>query len=446
MNGMDTFLKPVLAVKDMTGNNQKRTKQKMSKMDTINKKITEIIIRKDLYPRQEEDLSKIVTYSENLEVLPPILINQDNILIDGLHRLKAHQHAKKEDILVEVEKTENDNQIFLRAIETNSTHGLQLSNKDKQSIAVRLFDGKNRDRLLKSLSVSDRTFRNWTANKARQLEDERNDEIMRLFLRCFTQEEIAEKTGEPRQTITDIIQKLKENAENGKIAEIGKAFKPFLYTIWSLPKINNEVKHFGAFPMEYMESLLYYHTKPFEVVYDPFAGGGTTIDACKKWYRRYYVSDLNPIEIRKDDINKWDINTGLPKELPVPDLVFLDPPYWKQAQGEYSKQKEDLGNLELKDFYSVFQNLGKNLNKKMRVGGRVAFVIMPSQYNNTNREYEDHTIRMINIFEGAGFGLKMRYVLPYSTEQYNAQQVTLMKNEKKCMVIHRDLVILEKIE
>ena len=45
----------------------------------MKKEISKITFRKDLYPRFEPDQKKIQEYSENIEKLPPIVINQDNI-------------------------------------------------------------------------------------------------------------------------------------------------------------------------------------------------------------------------------------------------------------------------------------------------------------------------------------------------------------------------------
>lgn len=220
-------------------------------------------------------------------------------------------------------------------------------------------------------------------------------------------------------------------------------FVPFLYNIWNTSKINNEQKHFGNFPIEFMENLLYYYTEPFDIVYDPFAGGGVTIDACKKWYRRYYVSDMNPAVEREGDIKKWKIQDGLPDDFPVPDFVFLDPPYWKQAEGKYSKDKEDLSNMSLKEFYDSMESLVKNLKSKMK-NGRIALVIQPTQWKNDDKSFEDHIIKLISIFEKYKFMEEMRYILPYSSQQYNAQQVEIAKKDKFCLSIIRDLVVFKK--
>ena len=410
----------------------------------MKKKIDEIIFRKDLYPRFEPDVKKIGEYSENVERLPAIVINQDNILIDGWHRIKAHKQAKLDEIDIVVENTESENALYMRSIELNSTHGLQLSYKDKKSIAVKLYDGKNADRLVKALSVSTRTFGGWTSGKTRQMKEERNERILDLYLKCWTQEQIAEDVGIPQQTITDV---LKQITENGKIAEIGKMvnFSPYLYNIWKQLEINNEQKYFGNFPIEYMENLLYYYTEPFDIVYDPFVGGGVTIDACKKWYRRYYVSDLNPIPAREEEIKKWDILDGPPDDLPKPDFVFLDPPYWKQAEGRYSKDKTDLGNMGLDTFYDAMKTFMASLKKKMRAGGRVAFVIQGTQWKN-DLVFEDHAFEFMKMLDGFGFEEEQRIICPYSTQQYNAAQVDKAKKEKIFLNLHRDLVIFKKPE
>ena len=57
------------------------------------------------------------------------------------------------------------------------------------------------------------------------------------------------------------------------MSNFGKDFKPLLYNIWNTPKQDNDRKHFGAFPVVFMENLLYYHTDPSDIVYDPFGGG-----------------------------------------------------------------------------------------------------------------------------------------------------------------------------
>ena len=62
------------------------------------RKVSDIIFREDLYPRINKDPQLVQRYAENIEVLPPIQINQDNILIDGWHRWTAYRKLNSEDI------------------------------------------------------------------------------------------------------------------------------------------------------------------------------------------------------------------------------------------------------------------------------------------------------------------------------------------------------------
>src|SRR3990167_625945 len=104
-------------------------------------KIDEVIWREDLYPRQKQDASLIQRYSENLSVLPPIEVNQHCEIIDGLHRWKAHKLAQSDTISVEITKTASDIELLSLACLRNGKHGLQLSEKDKHNVAIRLYNG-----------------------------------------------------------------------------------------------------------------------------------------------------------------------------------------------------------------------------------------------------------------------------------------------------------------
>ena len=89
-------------------------------------------------------------------------------------------------------------------------------------------------------------------------------------------------------------------------AVIGSAFKdgfkPPLYNVWKEQHKANRSGHSGNTHSTWVGNLLWLYTDPFDVVCDPFAGGGSTIDVCKKRFRRYYVSDLTPIVERESEI------------------------------------------------------------------------------------------------------------------------------------------------
>jgi DNA modification methylase len=215
-------------------------------------------------------------------------------------------------------------------------------------------------------------------------------------------------------------------------------FEPYLYNIWKQKnQDNNNEDHFGSFPLTYMKNLLYYHTEPLDIIFDPFAGGGTTVDTCKEMFRRYYCTDRKVRAGREKEIKKHDIKEGLPDNLPKPDLTFLDPPYWKQAEGKYSNSEDDLGNMKLNEFYESIQKLFNQLVD--RGSKKIALVIQPTQYAN-DFNFEDHVMKFNQMLSNK-YEIEMRYILPYSTQQYNAQMVEKAKEKKECLALHRDLII-----
>lgn len=407
-------------------------------MSTI--KTIEVKIIDDLYPRSKLDTKKIQEYSENIDVLPAIELNQDNILIDGAHRLSAFKQAHVEEIPYTITETNSESELFLLALQRNAIHGLQLSQADKKRHAVKLCGSADDEIIIKSLSISPRTYRDWTSGKREQLKEERDEKILDLYLQCWTQQQIADELSISIGSINGIV----ESFKNGNIAK-NEDFNPQLYNIWSFSKNNNDNDHFGNMPRDIVENMLYYYTNPFDIVFDPFGGGGTTLDVCKSWYRRYYVSDIQPTEIaQQKGVRLHDITTGIPDGLPKPNFVFLDPPYWKQAENMYSEHKTDFGNMSLVDFYTYFEVLFKQVYEKLADKGYMAFIIQNTQWKNEDKHTEPHSHKLWNIAERIGYQFNNIIHVPYSTQQYNAQQVTYAKENKLLLELNREIIIFNK--
>ena len=413
-------------------------------MTTI--KTADVKVIDDLYPRSKLDTKKIQEYSDNIEVLPAIELNQDNILIDGAHRLSAFKQANIEEIPFTVTETNSESELFLLALQRNAIHGLQLSQADKKRHAIKLCGSADDQVIIKSLSISPRTYRDWTKGKKEQLDNERNAKVIDLWLQCYSERSIEDITEIPNATVHRIIEKEKETVlQNGSFAKMKQGFKPQLYNIWSFGKNNNDNDHFGNMPRDIVENLLYYYTEPFDVVFDPFGGGGTTLDVCKSWYRRYFVSDIQPTEIaQQKGVRQHDITTGLPEGLPKPNFVFFDPPYWKQAEKQYTELSNDFGNMSLPDFYTYFEVLFKQVYSKLADGDHMAFIIQNTQWKNEDKHTEPHSHKLWNIAEGIGYQFDNIIHVPYSTQQYNAQQVEFGKKNKLLLELNREIVVFGK--
>ena len=99
---------------------------------------------------------------------------------------------------------------------------------------------------------------------------------------------------------------MEDIGEIGKVAESPKAaaahavdFEPPIYNVWKQQTKTAGSSHFGNSEVRWVDNLLYLYTKPFDVVVDPFAGGGSTIDICKRSLRRYWASDRKPVVERE---------------------------------------------------------------------------------------------------------------------------------------------------
>lgn len=402
-------------------------------------KTTDVVWREDLYPRFEANQSLIQRYAYSLEHLPPIKVSQHNILIDGFHRWKAHQLEGQEEIKAEVIEVQSDKELKRLAYQLNSNHGLQLSNDEKRKYAQEMVGEMTVAELAAVLCVNEATVSRWTSTQREAIKQERDRKIVELYLRGWnTQEGIAEAMGCGIATVNDTLKQF----GNLQLQEIEKTFTPPLYNIWNLAKQDNATdSHFGSFPLYFMKALLHYHTEPLDIVFDPFAGGGTTVDACKEMFRRYYCTDRAVKPGREKDILPHDILAGFPDGLPKPAMLFLDPPYWVLAKNEYSEDETDLGNMTKEMFFEAMNGIADEARR--RKIERIAYLIRPIWETGKDDGWE-WVDPLFQLYESLSdkYTIEARYVLPYSTQQYTGLWVDRAKKERKCLILNRELMVL----
>ncbi len=419
-------------------------------MPAITVKVDDVVFRDDLYPRIEKSPVTVQKYAEDLDVLPPIEINQHNELIDGWHRWTAFKKKEAENLPATVTETASDAELLELAIERNASHGLQLSQEDKKSMARTIYhvtpekerDAKKRH-LAKILSVTERTIREWLSRIDKDSKEARNKRIRELWMACWTQQEIADEVGIVKSEINAICSQTEDLPFANKSAANHEVdFDPPVYNIWKQQFKNSNVpSHFGYTETRWLDNLLYMYTDPLDIVVDPFGGGGSTIDLCKKRWRRYWVSDRKPV-VEREDIREHDVTEGLPALPRWKDvkLVYLDPPYWKQSEGEYSEDPTDLANMEIDEFNTTLAGLLKDFAKKLKSASPayIALIIQPTQWKAPDRQFTDHVGDMLRMVK---LPVDMRYSVPYESQQHNAQMVEWAKEEKKCLVLTREIVV-----
>jgi len=417
-------------------------------------KFKEIKIRDDLYPRgigSDIVLKRIQELSEankNELEKEPVLVNQKNELIDGYLRLMAMKRMQKNsedfDVFVVQLNTRDDRQLKEQMFIYNSRHGTPLDKSAKKQYAQELvkIDNKTSQEVSKILGVSRQTINNWTKKIRLSQKKKQENEILIMRKNGYTQAEIAKRAGILQSTVSRIIEKANSSKINKSSINPSVIFYTNYWNFMKAEKIKNEKEtYFGKTPECYIKNLLYYHTEPNEIIVDFFAGTGTTWHVSDKMSRICYCSDRTPLGGKEHIIKKWDVIDGLPNDLPdVIDLVFLDPPYWGQAEDEYSTSPNDLGNMTIEMYNQTMQKLFDNI-KKHKIK-RVAFLINPTIYVDGEFVFVDHTFDFHDMIKNQ-YDIIARYAL-YSP----SEKLTTLKQKaqdlKKCAIFMRDLVVYER--
>src|SRR5687768_16278384 len=131
-------------------------------------------------------------------------------------------------------------------------------------------------------------------------------------------------------------------------------------TLWDYPSQDYGDTHQGrpgykgATPSYVIWNLLQRYTKENDLIVDPFAGSGTTLDVARDLKRRALGYDVHPA---RKDIFRVDARK-LPPELTAKvDLVFMDPPY--STHLDYGDDARDIGKLDVAngpDYYEAMES------------------------------------------------------------------------------------------
>jgi transposase len=422
-------------------------------MEKVNVKLSEIVFDEGLYPRVEgHNPATVQTYVQDMEQIEAagklISINADGILLDGRHRMLAYKtiaNGGDPEIAVYRYPISSKLESFRLACELQD-RGFALNNHDRQASAKRLYQlgDQSQVEIAKVLGVSAPTVSKWLSRTIKEEKEAKQKKAREMWLACATQEEVAEAVGVTVQTASNWSESF-SNTCLEKVLEFPPGFEPPIYNVWKQQTKTNAVSHFGNSEARWVENLLYLYTEPAGIVVDPFGGGGSTIDVCKKWNRRYYVSDRKPIVAREHEIRLHDLTTGLPS---VPrwkdvDLVYLDPPYWKQAEGQYSDDPTDLANMPLEEFNAALAGIVNEFGKKLKASARttpqhIALIIQPTQWKAPDRGFVDHVGDMLRMVK---LPVDMRYSVPYESQQCTAQMVDWAKANRRCLVLTREIVV-----
>jgi len=399
------------------------------------------------YPRFKWSSETVNMYRLILDKLPAVHVNFDWYILDGYHTYSAYDREGKDKMPVRFLDVANDDILWM-STKLNSAHGLPLTPEEKQDLSSKFVNqGRNVKDIAGLFGVSENTIRySWARETLGKLENEENTKLEELYLRCYTEEEIAEKLKLDRVTVhRRIVQNLSSEKMNNP------PLSQQIYNLWefhTLSPAQEQYKGFpGIMPAQVAENLLWYFTEPFDLIVDPMAGSGTVLDVCLSMRRRCLAYDLLPTrpgEIRKHNI----VKDGLPK-LPLfrksgkvvkPKLLFLDPPYWKQKEGEYSRDETNLANMPLDLFYETVAKIIDEGYEYVSLDGYVAFIIGSGRTHGVAPDYYTEIIKKLK----KPWNIKERIIVPYTTQQFSELQVSQAGKGRFMLKRYRDLVILER--
>jgi predicted transcriptional regulator len=429
-----------------------------------------------------------------------MMVEEKIVCLDGWHRIEACRLYNgfldiepieeievvfwKDEVLDKSEWLEG---LRIESLQANLRHGLRANDTDVKFQAERIVDGRPLDKLAgvvddlaKKFQIPQQRMSDLIGKRVKDRRASRDSKIYALSLLGWTQTEIGEMYGLTQPAVKKIITNTVSGKSNiqqlfyeqdtpvEKIQEIYKYSAPVLwadildektdkerFTIFGKSEYQNDkpiyvdVLNFmsrdprlgieapgniaGQIPM----NLMYLYTDRGDLVIDPMAGGGSTIDACLVMERKCRAYDLSPHPGRYDIIEN-DIRNGLPDGVKLCDLMFLDPPYYNKVEGISGFENPE-------EFYDFLGHLA--LVSKKYVKKEKHVVLLLSDYI----DYEDGTktifaFRAAEIFEKEGLTCVAHFSFPLSLSQFKGRDIENARKKKIVLQKNRDCFVFRRAE
>ena len=297
-------------------------------------------------------------------------------------------------------------------------------------------DGYEED-LLKMVTGDEATLIVWGHALTPEERAQRNNLIFDLWLAGETTRKIAEKVSMPHQHISRII----NLARQARLEGMCQTEKPPIYNVWNYslcdPRFGQDYP--GRIPGQAVVNLLLWLTKPLDLVVDPMAGGGTTVDACRYLMRRYRCFDIDP---KRPDIHPWDIRQGFPHLPQKPALIFLDPPYWRLKRDEYSRDGAAMGSYE--EWLAFMKKLARDSFRTVRDGGHVALMVESFLDERETGHFLYLNRDCLELFEKAGFEGIQEIAVNMPSQIKSFRDVEYAKRKGILLDLKRELFVFRR--
>ena len=209
----------------------------------------------------------------------------------------------------------------------------------------------------------------------------------------------------------------------------------------------SQVKFPGVAPLNLVKAVLAYFSKPGDHIVDPMAGSGTLGLACRDMVSRSCECfDLNPspepvYPITCHNLKNKEGNPNLP-QCQKPDLVFLDPPYWRLKQDEYSQ--DGVAMTSYQEWLSFMKKLAKDSFKTLKPGGHIALFIESFLDERETGKFLFLNRDCLELFEVCGFEGIQEISLNMPSQIKSFRDVTYAKKKQILLDLKREVFVFRK--
>jgi len=148
-------------------------------------------------------------------------------------------------------------------------------------------------------------------------------------------------------------------------------------TFWDFPRQSygltpkGDNKYPGVTPALIIYNMVWRYTDPGDLVVDPMAGSGTTLDVCREERRRCICYEIAPT---RPDVVKNDAR-NIPLEDNSVDMIFIDSPYGDNIK--YNDDPDCIGKISCEDekFYDELEKVMKECYRILKPGKVLGWLI-----------------------------------------------------------------------
>jgi DNA methylase/ParB/Sulfiredoxin domain len=462
---------------------------------------SDITLDESIYPRETIDHKRVNIFAENLRdnfKFDPIQVQVHPQkkgkyrILDGVHRWKAHKAVGSTTMPVMIKDLKGIDPLLYAA--KMAIGPRQLSEKETRSTARRAF--QNNPKLTsceigRLIGRSRQTIDNYIADLRAVRHIKLDQKIWQMNRLGIPQDRIARRLGVTRESISKHLVKMPAlaflpNSDLAKgltvpqVAQRQGWSEPMLWSLvlegkadkarfkalgwglrtWDVWNYNDCDPRFGddwpgRIPAQMIGHILFYFSRPGDLVFDPMAGGGVTADTCMVLGRQCWGLDMEDHPEHRPEIEPyyWDMKIKAPKDTILaakkkPDLIIFDPPYFQKKADGYAK--ESIAGLSKPEYLEFLKTFFIFLKKACKQTCRLAFINADWRDFQGCPALEEETENAIlltdyhKILESAGWELTHIIQAPLSSERFNAITVDAMQNKKILGVTSRYVLMLKQ--